>query len=174
MPRNPHKKRCAKPNCRNYAMRGRHLCRAHLNFMLPPTPSEVPSLGVGTSPVELPSQREGPAPGESNHLSHGFYSRHYTIQELADLLDQAEIPGLDEEITAARIAIHRLLSYLTENDPIPDRDFQAAIALVFTGASTIGRLLRHQQLLSGEAADTIAGGIGTILEQITADMEKDQ
>ena len=155
MPRNPHKKRCAKPNCRNYAMRGRNLCRAHL------TP-------------KLPSQGEDTSPGESNHLTHGFYSRHYTIQELADLLDKAEIPGLDEEITAARIAIRRLLSYLAENGPIPDRDFQAAIALVFTGAATIGRLLRHQQLLSGEAADTIAGGLGAIINQITADLEKDQ
>ena len=174
MPRNPHKKRCAKPNCRNYAMRGRHLCRAHLNFMLPPSQGEGTSLGEGTFPGELSSQREGPSPGESNHLTHGFYSRHYTIQELADLLDKAEIPGLDEEITAARIAIRRLLSYLAENGPIPDRDFQAAIALVFTGAATIGRLLRHQQLLSGEAADTIAGGLGAIINQITADLEKDQ
>jgi len=152
MSRNPAKKRCARPNCRNYAMHGRPLCRVHHY-------QKTPSPGKGTAP---------------DKPSHGFYSRHYTIQELADLLDETEIPDLDEEITAARVAIRRLLSYLAEDDPIPDRDFQAAIALVFTGASTIGRLLRHQQLLSGEAADTIAGGLGAIIDQITADLERDQ
>ena len=168
MPRNPHKKKCRKPNCRNYTMRGRDLCRAHL-APLPPSQSE------GPSPGERTSLGEGTSPGEDpNRLSHGFYSRHYTIQEIADLLDQAEIPALEEEITATRIAIRRLLSYLAENGPVPDRDFQAAIALVFTGASTIGRLTRHQQLLSGESSDTIAGGFGSIIDQITADLEMDQ
>ena len=167
MPRNPHKKRCSKPNCHNYAMRGRDLCRVHLNPLLP-------SPGEGTFPDEDPSCSEGPAPGNPNRLSHGFYSRHYTLQEIADLLDQAEVPALDEEITAARIAVRRLLAYIDKDGRLPDRDLQAAIALVFTGASTVGRLLRHQQLLSGEAADTIAGGFGAIIDQITADMEMDQ
>jgi len=161
MPRNPDKKRCRQPNCRNYAMRGRKLCRVHLNRLVP-------------SPDEAPSLREGTSPGESNPLTQGFYSRHYTLQEIADLLDQVEIPALDEEITATRIAIRRLLSYLAEDDSVPDRDFQAAIALVFTGASTIGRLTRHQQVLTGESADTIAGGFGAIIDQITADMEMGQ
>ena len=34
MPRNPNKKPCLKPNCRNYAMRGRGLCRSHLDPIL--------------------------------------------------------------------------------------------------------------------------------------------
>ena len=172
MPRNPHKKKCRKPNCRNYTMRGRDLCRAHL-APLPPSQSEGHSPSERTSPSEDPSRSESTS-GNPDHLSHGFYSRHYTIQEIADLLDQAELPALNEEITAARIAIRRLLSYLEENGGIPDRDFQAAIALVFTGASTIGRLTRHQQLLSGESADTIAGGFGAIIDQITADLEMEQ
>ncbi len=145
MPRNPDKKQCNKPNCRNYAMHGHHLCRVHLNHL-------------------LPTSEQGTSSKESNPLSHGFYSRHYTIQELSDLLDETEIPALDEEITAARIAIRRLLSYLGENDPVPDRDFQAAIALVFTGASTIGRLIRHQQVISGESAAVTLGALMFIPE----------
>ena len=111
----------------------------------------------------------GAPPGNRNRLTHGFYSRHYTLQEIADLLDLAEVPGLEDEITAARIAIRRLLAYLEENGRLPNRDFQAAIALVFTGTSTIGRLLRHQQILSGESADTISGGLATILNQLADD-----
>ncbi len=155
MPRNPDKKHCAIPNCRAYAMRGRQRCRPHLHTALPPPAAATP-------------------PAESGQLGQSFYSRHYTLQEIADLLDQADDPGLDQEITAARIAIRRILAYIDKNDQLPDRDLQAALALVFTGASTIGRLLRHQQVLSGEAADSIAGGFGAIIDQITADLEMRQ
>ena len=36
--------------------------------------------------------------GNQNRLEHGFYSRYFTLQELADLLDTADIPALVAEI----------------------------------------------------------------------------
>ncbi len=42
MPRNPHKKPCTQPKCRNYAMRGRLTCRSHLDHELGPRGAGAP------------------------------------------------------------------------------------------------------------------------------------
>ena len=43
MPRNPNKRHCQTPNCKNWAMRGRFLCRSHLNHTLGPTGAGAPA-----------------------------------------------------------------------------------------------------------------------------------
>jgi hypothetical protein len=43
MPRNPNKKQCTKPKCHNYAMRGRLLCRSHLDHELGPRGAGAPT-----------------------------------------------------------------------------------------------------------------------------------
>ena len=43
MPRNPNKRRCQSPACRNWAMRGRFLCRSHLHHALGPQGAGAPS-----------------------------------------------------------------------------------------------------------------------------------
>ena len=68
MPRNPDKKQCNKPNCRNYAMRGRDLCRSHF----------APESGP----------RRGGAPkGNLNSLKNAAFSR-FNPGELKDLAQQ--------------------------------------------------------------------------------------
>jgi hypothetical protein len=42
MPRNPNKKQCTKPKCHNYAMRGRLMCRSHLDHELGPRGAGAP------------------------------------------------------------------------------------------------------------------------------------
>jgi hypothetical protein len=43
MPRNPNKKQCTKPKCHNYAMRGRLMCRSHLDHELGPRGAGAPT-----------------------------------------------------------------------------------------------------------------------------------
>ena len=73
------------------------------------------------------NQGAGAPESNKNRLTHGFYSRYFTLQEVSDLLSSADVPELAGEIIAAQIAIRRILAYLEQNGGIQDEDFQAAV-----------------------------------------------
>jgi len=108
-----------------------------------------------------------------NRLTHGFYSPTFTLKEIADILASADVPALTAEILAAQVAVRRVLEYLENNGGLNDKDFQASIALVFTGTSTIGRLLRSQRSLTGLASEEIAEAIATALDQLSIELGLD-
>ena len=113
--------------------------------------------------------------GNQNRLGHGFYSRYFSLQELADLLDTADIPALAAEISAAKIAVRRILAYLKENNGrhLPPDVFKAVIALVFIGTSTVGRLLRYQQALLDDVENVTEEAIAQALDELSERWDMD-
>jgi len=87
--KNPDKKRCAKPGCRAWAMRGAIYCRAHRPD-LPPTRRKKSSL-------------------------EGFYGELFTQEELLDLAGAAARPSLTDEIGMLKVLIRRVVA--REEDP---------------------------------------------------------
>ena len=107
--------------------------------------------------------------GNQNRLEHGFYSRYFSLQELADLLETADIPALAAEISAAKIAVRRILAYIEEHNGrhLPPEVFKAVISLVFVGASTVGRLLRYQQALLDDVENATEEAISLALDELS-------
>jgi hypothetical protein len=110
------------------------------------------------------NQGAGAPAGNQNRTTHGFYSRIYTLEEIADLVAHAINDSLDDEIAAARVATRRVLTQLHDD---LDADSYAKLAgLVLDGTNTIARLLRTRRALSGDAADGIAGAIAQALDEL--------
>lgn len=107
--------------------------------------------------------------GNNNRQKHGFYGRVYTLEEIADLVAYAADGSVVDELAATRVAIRRVLEKLTDKGPDEElelEDYARLAALVFTGANTVARLLKAQRVLSGEAADSLAGAMGTVLSEL--------
>jgi len=89
----PQKKRCAKPGCRAWAMKGATYCRAHRSDLSPTR-----------------RKRTGPeAPPE------GFYGELFTQEELLDLAGATARPSLADEIGMLKVLIRRVVA--REEDP---------------------------------------------------------
>ncbi len=153
MPRNPHKTRCAVPNCRAWAVRG----------------SDPPRC----SPH---SGRAGAPPGNRNRLVHGFYANVLHPQELADLVAHAGDTTLDAEIAIARVALRRILAMLLTGctpgphpRPLDAHDYARFTALAFHGASAVSRLLRTRQQLGGEQSGQILAVFAQALDELGAE-----
>ena len=120
----------------------------------------------GTDPpacsVHAGRAKGGGAPkGNQNARKHGFYSRTLSADELADLLDDPDL-NLDAEIVCARVALRRVLQYLsTDLDQLSAADQVRALALVFHGARTVARLLRDLHALGGDVDpfDKVSGQV---------------
>jgi hypothetical protein len=128
-------------------MRGRDICNSHAGL----------NLGAGAPP------------GNTNRLDHGFYSRQYTPQEMADLVTLSDITGLDDEIATIRIATRRVMAHLKEElDPWR---FERLTKLVYGGAVTIARLLRTRQLLDQDQLSPFDHIIAGVLDDISSDIK---
>lgn len=155
MPRNPNRQRCTAhtltgKQCKAWAIAQSNppLCSAHANR----------NTGAG-APT-----------GNDNALKHGFYSRTFSFQELADLLT-AQPPNLTDEIIVSRIALRRLMEAVSDPNMNPTMEqFASVCDLVFTGSRTVARLLRDQRALSGAAADGIAGAIAQALDELATEL----
>jgi len=90
MPRNLNKRRCQTPKCRNWAMRGRTLCRSHRNHEL------------GSGPVGAPK-------GNFNALKNALHAQLLAPEQLGDLAHRiAQDPyHLDRQLASVVKAIHR-------------------------------------------------------------------
>jgi hypothetical protein len=119
----------------------------------------------------------GGTKGNQNRLTHGFYSRHYTLQEIADLLDHQAAGGpgniLAAEIATSRIALRRVLGYLQDDDHLDSADFLAAVNLFFTGSATVARLLRTQQSLLDKPDDALSQLMNTVLDELNTQWNTD-
>jgi hypothetical protein len=81
----------------------------------------------------------------------GFYERTYTLEELTDLVKGAMDHSLDDELTAARVALRRVMERL--HDEMPADPFARLVGLVFKGAETVVRLLQAQHVLDDLTSD---------------------
>lgn len=141
--RNPDKRRCSVEGCRAWAMRGSELCAAHAG------------RARGGAPV-----------GNVNRLKHGLYSKHYSDEELALMLSPAD--DLQDEIALCRVLTGRLLGALTSDDLDGDALVKMS-GMALRAANVTARLLRANQVISGDAQDDLAGSIGAVLDQLSAE-----
>ena len=125
----------------------------------PPTCASHAKLTIGA----------GAPLGNTNRLDHGFYSRQYTHQEMADLVTLSDNAGLDDEIASIRIATRRVMAHLKEElDPWR---FERLTKLVYGGAITIARLLRTRQMLGQDQLGPFDRIIAGVLDDISSDLE---
>ena len=104
-----------------------------------------------------------------NARTHGFYSRSYSTEELADLISYAFDETLEDELAATRIAVRRVLSRLHSN--LEPSDYATHAQLVLLGTRTIGRLLKDQRLLTGATSEGIAGIISQALDELNEEFD---
>ena len=88
--------------CKNHAMKGTQLCKAH-----------------GGSALDI---RHGAPPGNTNAVKHGFYQDVIREEEYARLLKYAEQLDIADEIAVLRARLHRVLDYIKEHEENFDED----------------------------------------------------
>jgi hypothetical protein len=94
----------------------------------------------------------------------GFYDQAYSMQEIADLMRAAVEGDLRDEMTAARIAVRRVLQQLEQE--LSPAEYARMAGLIFQGTSTIARLAQAQRDLSKEAAEEWAKAIARALDEV--------
>jgi hypothetical protein len=112
-----------------------------------------------------PNKGGAPA-GNQNPRRHGFYTRSFDPDELADLVMLGDDLTLDDEIAAARVALRRVLDALKANGDLAAADCAKLAGLVFTGTRTVARLLRDERALSQQAHEGINQAIALALDEL--------
>ena len=108
--------------------------------------------GGGRRPVGAPE-------GNENALKHGAYAKAAGPPDLT-----GRIHDLDRKIQG-------LSGYIDDLDEKKEREHYAELlALYGQLISRLGRLMRDQRAISGEAADGIAGAIAQALDELTTEM----
>ena len=103
--------------CKNHAVKGTQLCKAH-----------------GGSALDI---AHGAPPGNTNALKHGFYRPTIREDEYADLLTYAEQFDLADELAITRVRLRRLMTYIDGREDTLDPDqYGRLTALIYTAVST--------------------------------------
>ena len=115
--------------CKNYAVKGTQLCKAHGGKAL--------------------SIAHGAPPGNSNAVKHGFYQDVIREEEYARLLKYAEQLDIADEIAVLRARLHRVLDYIKEHEATFDEDqidrFERLVVTISTAImDTLLKLDGHQ------------------------------
>ena len=136
--------------CRAWAVRGSDppLCSAH---------------GGGRAPVGAP-------PGNRNARTHGFY-----VDQVAPLPEPDDIPDSIAEVIHDLAVKQARLSKIINGKP-NSSDIHVLARLLQLHAQTasrLGRLLRDQRALSGEAADGISAAIAQALDELSTELDTD-
>jgi hypothetical protein len=100
---------------------------------------------------------------EDDRHSETFYSRTYTLEEVADLVHLALDHSLDDELTAVRIAVRRVLQQLHEE--LTPTEYARLASAIFTGANTIARLVRTSRDLADDTADKFVKAFEQVLDE---------
>jgi len=106
------------------------------------------------------SKHPGAPAGNSNAATHGLYAHTVCPASIAEIIDDL----------AAKQA--RISAYIDSciDDGLPVDTLAHLLALHGQNASRLGRLLRDQRALSGEAADGIAGAIAQALDELSNEL----
>ncbi|NLE77149.1 MAG: hypothetical protein GX605_10430 [Chloroflexi bacterium] len=142
MPRNPHKRPCAFPGCRAWAVRGGQFCASHRR-------QDPPATSAGEAQLGPP----------------GLYAAAFSPAELARLTPLLERLSLDDEIWMVRMINDRLLRRLTDG-PVDDDLLLRLARLLYSGSGQVARLLRDRRAISGDAEAGFAQAMGRILDEL--------
>jgi len=126
-------------------------------------PPRCSAHGGGSAPVGAPS-------GNQNARTHGFYAH-----ELSPLPEPEDIPDSIAEVIHDLAVKQARLSKVI-NGQRNSKDIQTLarlLALHAQTASRLGRLLRDQRALSGEAADGISSAIAQALDELSNELGTD-
>jgi hypothetical protein len=115
----------------------------------------------------LPRKKRGAQAGNTNAVKHGFYSRCFRCEELADI-NQLSGEDLQGDITMLRVLMRRLFELVSSETP--DLETLSKVLAVFgRGASQLGTLLRAKKDLAVERTDVAAAlskAISGVLEEL--------
>jgi hypothetical protein len=95
-------------------------------------------------------RRRGAPIGNTNAVSHGFYSRRFRKNEVQDL-QNSYFSGINDEIAMLRVCIRRAIEWGKDIQSLPEAmDFLRTISLA---AGNLSRLVRTQKLIAGSGLD---------------------
>jgi hypothetical protein len=117
---------------------------------------------------EIVKRSRGAPKGNQNALKHGFYRKHMSDLEVADL-DTALQEGLTDEIAMLRVALRRTFA-LTKKSPDLDTSLAALSSLGFA-CTHLSNLLRTHKYLTGDTKTT-EDAISTAISQVILEMTK--
>lgn len=124
-------------------------------------------------PAKNSSSKRGAPPGNTNAQRHAVYRRHFSDDEIARIVEGITNPaaGLSAAIEATYVLLDRIIAKLGRQ-----RDLDAYLRLVSAHNETTGRiahLLRTHHLITAEAADSLAGHIAGVLDQLAEHLHAD-
>jgi hypothetical protein len=95
-------------------------------------------------------RRRGGQIGNTNAVSHGFYSRRFRKNEVEDL-ENSFFSGINDEIALLRVCIRRVIEWGKDIQCLPEAlDFLRTISLA---SGSLSRLVRTQKLIAGSGLD---------------------
>ena len=102
-----------------------------------PDPKEPPKgsfYDLSSDEDEKPNRKRGGQPGNQNARKHGFYSKHFTPEQIEQLEDADDLKDLGPEIALLRVKLNTLLD---DPDVSPD--------LLLRAVNSVARLMSIQR-----------------------------
>jgi len=144
-----------------------------------PTPQKCTATTRRGMPCRRWATRDSDPPLCPTHDSHpredepgataGFYLPALWPEELDRSVQQKDLT-LDEEISLARVCLLRMAEALKANGNLTPEQRIRLAALIFRGASTVARLLRDRQAVSGEAGDSLSSVLNRAVDEATREL----
>jgi hypothetical protein len=107
----------------------------------------------------------GAPAGNTNAVTHGFYTQpSVELQGISDVVD--DLMHRQSQLSAF------IETHVAEGD-IEVADMAKLLGLLGQNASRIGRLLRDQRALSGEAADGLLGALSVALDELGSEWSRE-
>lgn len=163
--------------CRAWAVRGSDppRCTAHRHLEAAAQAEATPAVLVLGHAARAKSRRAfaaeqvaQPRPdAEAERDPDGFYRLAYSVREMTDLVQSAAKGDLHDELSAARVAVRRVLQQLREE--LSPAEYARMASLIFRGTSTIAGLMRAQRHLSREASAEWAATLSKALDEVGRD-----
>ena len=100
-------------------------------------PREIPKgsfYDISTEEENMNNRKSGGQPGNQNARKHGYYSKHFTPEQMKQLEEINYHKGLDPEIALLRVRLNALIE-----DPEADPD------LILKNLQVLGRLVNIQR-----------------------------
>jgi hypothetical protein len=114
------------------------------------------------------ARRRGGQPGNTNALTHGFYSPRFRAADLADL-DQCQFSGLKDEITMLRVYTRRVIELSSEVDNFDDG--LSLLRALSLASVAMTRLIKTQQAIGPNPMDELNAALKEAFEELDAERD---
>jgi hypothetical protein len=103
--------------------------------------------------------------GNQNARKHGFYSRIYTEEDLADIASVAATADLSDEIALLRVFIRRVAVEGVETMQAPE-----LLSAISRACGRLTQMLKAQRVISGDAADSFQQALAEVLDGLEEEL----